>query len=299
MQHKPGRAAEWSGGAWRYTRGVRTLAWLIVALGLLGGAEARAQTVEYYHLDALGSVRAVTAQNGAVIRRHDFAPFGEEVRDSQGRVPLGDKKLFTGQEHDSETALDYFGARYYRANVGRFTTVDPGHVGGDLHDPQSWNAYAYARNNPLKYVDPEGLAYRVQLKGYDPVWFLNDQDFEWMLAHPELNPGISFDNGIITAGGQTVGSYQHFDDSDAKIGLAGDLAAFGLRREGKEMAAWAASGAIGGVVTGTLSTPVHKFGNVFCHAAGRSAAGAPSSFRRSVLRSSRVNRHSNGVAIDS
>jgi RHS repeat-associated protein len=149
-------------------------------------------------------------------------------------------------------ARSYFGARYYRAGLGRFTTVDPGHVNGDVGDPQSWNAYAYARNNPLRFIDPEGLAYRVVIDGYNPVWFLNDQDFERMIAHPELNPGISFDNGVITAGGQTVGSYQHFSDSDAMIGLAGDLAAFGLRREGREMAAWAASGAIGGAVSGAL-----------------------------------------------
>ena len=74
-----------------------------------------------------------------------------------------------------------------------------------------------------------------------------------MIAHPELNPGISFDNGVITAGGKTVGSYQHFGDSDAMIGLAGDLSAYGLRREGKEMAAWAASGAIGGFMSGALA----------------------------------------------
>jgi predicted secreted Zn-dependent protease len=33
--------------------------------------------------------------------------------------------------------------------------VDPGD-GTALEDPQSWNRYAYSRNNPLKYVDPNG-----------------------------------------------------------------------------------------------------------------------------------------------
>jgi len=42
-----------------------------------------------------------------------------------------------------------------RASVGRFTTVDP--VGGRLTDPQTLNRYAYARNNPLRFVDPTGL----------------------------------------------------------------------------------------------------------------------------------------------
>ncbi len=54
-------------------------------------------------------------------------------------------------------ARSYFGARYYRANLGRFTTVDPvTTIEENLVDPQRWNRYAYARNNPLKYVDPDG-----------------------------------------------------------------------------------------------------------------------------------------------
>jgi hypothetical protein len=109
-------------------------------------------------------------------------------------------------------------------------------VNGDTGDSQSWSPYASVRNNPLRFVDPEGLAYRVVIDGYDPVWFLDDQDFERMVALPWLNPGISFENGVIKAGGKPVGSYQHFGDFDAMMGLAGDLAAFGLRREGTEMA---------------------------------------------------------------
>ena len=51
----------------------------------------------------------------------------------------------------------YFGARYYGSKVGRFTTIDPVYTWEEnLVDPQRWNRYAYARNNPLKYVDPDG-----------------------------------------------------------------------------------------------------------------------------------------------
>ena len=111
------------------------------------------QMVEYYHLDALGSVRVVTDQNAQVVSRHDFLPFGEEWPAPQPTTK--EKKLFTGHERDAETGLDYFGARYYRPQVGRFTTIDP--VGGRLADPQTLNRYAYARNNPLRYVDPTGM----------------------------------------------------------------------------------------------------------------------------------------------
>lgn len=60
---------------------------------------------------------------------------------------------------DPAYASSYFGARYYRPDIGRFTTVDPVYNWSEnLVDPQRWNRYAYARNNPLAYVDPSGLA---------------------------------------------------------------------------------------------------------------------------------------------
>jgi RHS repeat-associated protein len=51
----------------------------------------------------------------------------------------------------------YFGARYYGSRIGRFTTIDPVYTWQEnLVDPQRWNRYAYARNNPLRYKDPDG-----------------------------------------------------------------------------------------------------------------------------------------------
>jgi RHS repeat-associated protein len=64
----------------------------------------------------------------------------------------------TGKERDAETGLDYFLARYYSGAQGRFLSVDPENAGAKHADPQSWNAYSYALNNPLRYVDPLGLA---------------------------------------------------------------------------------------------------------------------------------------------
>jgi RHS repeat-associated protein len=133
-----------------------------LTLGVLP-APAKAQTsiTEYYHLDALGSVRAVTSQSGAVVERHDYLPYGEEwcatgVCES---TTAGQPLRFTAKERDAETGLDYFGARYYGSRIGRFTTTDPVYTWQEnLVDPQRWNRYAYARNNPLRYVDPDGKA---------------------------------------------------------------------------------------------------------------------------------------------
>jgi RHS repeat-associated protein len=117
------------------------------------------QVSQYYHLDVLGSVRAVSGDTGTVIRRHDYAAFGEDVAEieSQALPPLAKQQRFTGKERDVETAFDYFGARYYRNVWGRFTTVDPVlNIDAALTDPQRWNRYAYAKNSPLVFIDPDG-----------------------------------------------------------------------------------------------------------------------------------------------
>jgi len=82
-------------------------------------------------------------------------PFGELVNPGQS---LGSTEhFFTGKERDAESGLDYFGARYYASSMGRFMSPDPGwFFATNPSDPQSWNIYAYARNNPLSFVDPDG-----------------------------------------------------------------------------------------------------------------------------------------------
>lgn len=67
------------------------------------------------------------------------------------------RQKFTGKERDLETALDFFGARYFASVQGRFTSPDPLLSSGTIYDPQSWNRYSYTLNNPLKYTDPFGL----------------------------------------------------------------------------------------------------------------------------------------------
>ena len=129
----------------------------IVGVPALAAAQTTTQVVEYYATDALGSIRAVTKQvNGQweVVTRHDFMPFGEEVAPP---VPPQDKRLFTGKERDSETGQDYFEARYYRANLGRFGSPDPV-VANTLRlvSPARWNLYGYAKSSPLSYVDVDG-----------------------------------------------------------------------------------------------------------------------------------------------
>ena len=62
----------------------------------------------------------------------------------------------TGKERDSESGLDYFGARYYGSALGRFTSPDEPLYDQHASDPQSWNLYSYVRNNPMRFTDAYG-----------------------------------------------------------------------------------------------------------------------------------------------
>lgn len=79
------------------------------------------------------------------------------------------RQRYTGKERDTETGLDYFGTRYFASVQGRFTSYDPIWITGKrMVDPQQLNLYSYVRNNPLKFVDPDGTDLELTAK--------NDQD---------------------------------------------------------------------------------------------------------------------------
>lgn len=61
----------------------------------------------------------------------------------------------SGKERDAESGQDYFGARYYSSNMGRWMSPDV--AGPDLSNPQTLNKYRYGLNNPLRYTDPNGV----------------------------------------------------------------------------------------------------------------------------------------------
>jgi RHS repeat-associated protein len=90
---------------------------------------------------------------------------------------------FTGKERDSETGLDYLGARYYGSTMGRFLSPDP--FGGHREDPQTLNKYNYVANNPLSRTDSTGLDFTLDCSknngtscqgGYQ---YYQDKEGEW------------------------------------------------------------------------------------------------------------------------
>jgi len=154
-----------------YGDGSRRVVYVYDALGQLAAeyttdaANAPACQTCYLTYDHLGSVRVVTDQNAQIVSLHDYVPFGEEIPNGwAGRSGLfgtseGISQRFTGQERDVDTtpSLDFFQARYFSGEQGRFASPDPANAGADPTNPQSWNGYSYVWNNPLNSVDPSGM----------------------------------------------------------------------------------------------------------------------------------------------
>jgi len=128
---------------------LHTLTGLLLAVVFV--APAQAEEVTYYHLDVLGSTVAATDDTGAVLWTESYEPFGERRERSDGG---SNSQWYTGKTEDTAIGLNYFGARWYNSRTGRFTAMDP--VGFVESNPQSFNRYAYANNNPYKFVDPDG-----------------------------------------------------------------------------------------------------------------------------------------------
>jgi RHS repeat-associated protein len=124
--------------------------------GALHVASIKDGVSEYLHQDHLGSTRLRTDSAGNVVYEVGYQPYGVEVGESGS-----ERFKYTGKSEDESTGLYYFGARFYDPGVGRFITEDT--VLGSISDPQSLNRYVYCRNNPLKYVDPDGRLWNIAI----------------------------------------------------------------------------------------------------------------------------------------
>jgi RHS repeat-associated protein len=124
-------------------------------------------TTSYLTTDNLGTPRINTDSIGNVQARHDYLPFGEEINRLGGRSANNGyqsdsiRQKYTQYERDNESDLDFAQARYYGSSLGRFTSPDPALASMWIDNPQSLNRYVYALNNPLAFIDPDGL---------EPIW---------------------------------------------------------------------------------------------------------------------------------
>ena len=161
--------------------------------------------VKWLVADHLGTPRMIIDQTGTLanVKRHDYLPFGEELFAGAGGRSTGLgysggdglRQQFTSKERDIEIGLDYFEARYYSSTQGRFTSVDPENAGADESDPQSWNGYAYARNNPVLYTDPDGQKFKICYKDGD-CHEVSDEQWKQIRADAEKLGSVFKDNKI-------------------------------------------------------------------------------------------------------
>jgi RHS repeat-associated protein len=210
----------------------------------------------HFHLtDWLGTRRVQTNYVGALEMSCTSLPFGDSLSCS-GSAHDATEHHFTGKERDAESGLDNFGARYNASSMGRFMTPDPGNLSAIFHmnDPQSWNGYAYARNNPLKYTDPSGLDYTICDGDGKNCSHMDDKTFD---SERNKDKGELFQNGSMfhfDKDGNKVmdGTYQ-WNGPDIPGDPAANLAAMGMIGNGgtafvgafaKNMAITAAGGAI-------------------------------------------------------
>jgi len=114
-------------------------------------------TVAWYLTDRLGSVRVLTDNTGSVIDEINYDAYGNIL--TQTNPAASDRYLWTGEQFDAVTGLQYNRARYYDPTTGRWTTEDPlGFAAGDT------NLYRYAKNDPTNGLDATGLAATLAIK---------------------------------------------------------------------------------------------------------------------------------------
>jgi RHS repeat-associated protein len=99
--------------------------------------------------DRLGSIDTLTDADGVVVDKRTFDSFGRILSETNPSVSF--RYGYTGRERDLESGLDYYRARYYDPQVGRFISVDPmGFGAGDT------NLYRYVGNSSTNANDPSG-----------------------------------------------------------------------------------------------------------------------------------------------
>jgi RHS repeat-associated protein len=112
-----------------------------------------------FHANHLGGVELVTDSNGDWLTRYRYQPWGETSQEANPdrSQSVSSTYTYTGQESDAETGFMNYGARLYDPLVGRFIgadTIIPG-----VFDSQALDPYAYARNNPVRFMDPTGHSF--------------------------------------------------------------------------------------------------------------------------------------------
>ena len=119
------------------------------------------QDIQYHHTDHLGSVRAITNQNGETVEQNAYYPFGSRHTFGNTYAQTTNRFKFNSKEEQTTGNLQYldYGARMYDSNIGRWITQDP-----LTEKYYAYSPYNYCVNNPVMFVDPDGRDVRVYIQ---------------------------------------------------------------------------------------------------------------------------------------
>jgi len=128
----------------------------------------------FVHVDHQNSVETLVQSHGAATdeaQRLAFGAFGKRRNTDWSPDPSGERASdahvtelgYTGHEHLDSPQFIHMNGRVQDPAIARMLSPDP--LFGRLGDPQSHNPYAYAKNNPLTFIDPTGHDPRYRLTG--------------------------------------------------------------------------------------------------------------------------------------
>ncbi|MBI5103190.1 MAG: hypothetical protein HZB33_15350 [Nitrospirae bacterium] len=129
----------------------------------LARIQASPSSVRYFHMDALGSVIALTNEAGQKVTQYAYDAFGLVTASGEA---TDNSFQYTGRENDG-TGLYYYRSRYYNPELQRFISEDPILKPGNpnapcivkfLTAPAKLHNYNYAGNNPVNKDDPFGYS---------------------------------------------------------------------------------------------------------------------------------------------
>ncbi|MGH9402382.1 MAG: RHS repeat-associated core domain-containing protein [Terriglobia bacterium] len=145
----------------------------------------------FLHANRLHSDTQITDYSGAVLTDFVYYPWQVwKYAGSEVDAHFAEFQQSAGANYPTPT-------RTYSSGQGRWLTPDPDNAGADPANPQTWNAYSYAGNNPTTNTDPSGEDYEVCVNNDNGdsqcTHIQNEAAFKAALANP--GPGITVKGG--------------------------------------------------------------------------------------------------------